>query len=180
MWMNEYDIEDAPLWFADEAHPKLYKAAIMLVHFKDWTNRNSDGWPYWTLPGRAAKALMERLQEAAEPIRSGRDCPDLTDGELTALMRPVRAFLTRQKADPDAVLNPPPPPVYRNPLAEILSAVEEDTQPGIELTRGQLEAWVGRDLTDEELVLIEECIPNSSIPEAIATIADSIEERTDV
>ena len=45
---------------------------------------------------------------------------------------------------------------------------------GIELTREQLEAWAGRELSDEEVVALEEAIPDSSIPEAVATLADSL------
>lgn len=42
---------------------------------------------------------------------------------------------------------------------------------GIYLTREQVEAWVGHPLTLGELADIEECVPNSSIPDAIETIA---------
>lgn len=47
--------------------------------------------------------------------------------------------------------------------------------PGITLTREQLEAWAGRELADEEVAELDQCIPNSSIPEAIGTIVDNIE-----
>lgn len=45
---------------------------------------------------------------------------------------------------------------------------------GIELSRDQLEAWAGRELSDEEVEALDEAIPNSSIPEAINTIADGL------
>lgn len=45
---------------------------------------------------------------------------------------------------------------------------------GITLTRDQLEAWAGRELTDEEVAALDEAIPHGSIPEAIRTIADNI------
>jgi hypothetical protein len=41
----------------------------------------------------------------------------------------------------------------------------------VTITRRQLEEWVGRELTDEEVDVLDECIPGSSIPEAIGTIA---------
>lgn len=44
-------------------------------------------------------------------------------------------------------------------------------RPGILLTRAQLETWAGRPLTDDDLARLEKCIPGSSIPDAIATIA---------
>lgn len=45
---------------------------------------------------------------------------------------------------------------------------------GITLTREQLEAWAGRELDDEEVVALELAIPNSSIPDAVATIAENL------
>jgi hypothetical protein len=64
---------------------------------------------------------------------------------------------------------------------EILSGVPEDEGPGITLTRGQLEAWAGKALTDEQVELIEESVQFSSIPEAISLIASQFpadEEET--
>jgi hypothetical protein len=50
--------------------------------------------------------------------------------------------------------------------------------PGITLSRAQLEAWAGRNLTEDEVDRIDAAIPFSSIPEAIGVIADSIQEAT--
>jgi len=44
----------------------------------------------------------------------------------------------------------------------------------IEITRGQLEAWAGRTLTDDEVRLLDGCVPDSSIPDAIETIVSSM------
>jgi hypothetical protein len=41
---------------------------------------------------------------------------------------------------------------------------------GITLTREQLEAWAGVHLTDDEVDRLAQCIPNSSIPDAIGII----------
>jgi hypothetical protein len=41
----------------------------------------------------------------------------------------------------------------------------------ISITREQLEAWAGEPLTDEQVTRIDACIPQSSIPDAIAAIA---------
>lgn len=43
----------------------------------------------------------------------------------------------------------------------------------ITLTREQLECWAGRTLTSDEIARLDECIPMSSIPEAIGQIVDS-------
>ena len=47
---------------------------------------------------------------------------------------------------------------------------------GVHLTMAQLSAWAGldRDLTADELELLDECIPNSSVPDAIGTIVLSL------
>ena len=60
------------------------------------------------------------------------------------------------------------------PVADTLSRILEPfTEPVITLTAAQLREWAGldRDLTADELEQIDECIPNSSIPDAIGTIA---------
>lgn len=46
---------------------------------------------------------------------------------------------------------------------------------GITITREQLAAWAGRALTDDEVERLDECIPNSSIPDAIDTIVSSFD-----
>lgn len=46
--------------------------------------------------------------------------------------------------------------------------------PGGVVTREQLEQWVGRTLTDRDVRRIIKAIPNSTVPEAIASIADGL------
>jgi hypothetical protein len=50
---------------------------------------------------------------------------------------------------------------------------DESAVNGIVLTRHQLQAWAGRSLTAWDIERLDECIPNSSIPEAIETIVSS-------
>lgn len=45
---------------------------------------------------------------------------------------------------------------------------------GVTLTREQLSAWAGRQLTDSEIAELDTAISNSSIPEAISVIADNL------
>lgn len=47
-------------------------------------------------------------------------------------------------------------------------------QPGVTITREQLEAWADRALTDDEVDQLDDALPHSSIPEAIGVIADSL------
>ena len=95
------------------------------------------------------------------PIRSGvrRHTPDLD----------LRASLARglaQSAAGETV-----------DLGDFLQYLQVVGEPrGLTFTRGQVEAWVGHALTDEQVADIEEVAPNSSIPIAIETIAhDALE-----
>ena len=55
---------------------------------------------------------------------------------------------------------------------DIKDCTKVDTRRGITLSRDQLEAWARRPLSDDEVEAIEECVPNSSIPDAIEVIAN--------
>lgn len=103
--MNEYDIEDAVRQFSNTDTPNLLAGATTLLRLMQWTNRNSDGWPYWTKPTTAARKLMELLQNADrfDPV-------DVTDAELKRAYTPIKAFLTKQGADHELVFPTPIPP----------------------------------------------------------------------
>lgn len=96
--MNEYDIDDAvfTLDVYGANMPNARKAAAALCWLKDWTNSNSDGWPYWVKPRRAANSLAEAVTASVNGIRLGTEY-DIADDYLTEVLRPVKAFLTRQK-----------------------------------------------------------------------------------
>jgi hypothetical protein len=93
--MNEYDIEEALRFTAANELPVLRRGAVVLSRLKDWTNNNSDGWPYWQKPGKAAAKLMDLLDNAG---RSHFD-KDVTEAELNKTLTPIKAFLTRQGVD---------------------------------------------------------------------------------
>lgn len=102
-WMNEYEIEDALRMTAVEEVANLRKGAETLNRLKDWTNRNSDGWPYWSKPAKAAEKLMTALSAAqTASFRGGVE--DLTDAELKKLLTPIKSFLTRQGVDHSEVI----------------------------------------------------------------------------
>jgi hypothetical protein len=43
-------------------------------------------------------------------------------------------------------------------------------RPSVVITREQIECWAGRALTDDEITRLDDCLPNSSIPDAIGDI----------
>jgi O-acetylhomoserine/O-acetylserine sulfhydrylase-like pyridoxal-dependent enzyme len=104
MWMNQYEDEELPQFFGDGNTPNLATGAWILGNLMDWTNSNSDGWPYWTKPSRAAKRLMEALNLAKQAYYRGTMVGDLTDAQLRAVLSPIKAFLTRQGVDAALVL----------------------------------------------------------------------------
>lgn len=103
MWMNEYDIEDALRLTATLELPVARRGAEILSRLKDWTNGNSDGWPYWGKPAKAADKLMTALQSAIDASRRGDDV-DVTEAQLKTALTPIKAFLTRQGVEHSKIL----------------------------------------------------------------------------
>lgn len=99
VWMNEWDIGEAVYFFDTPDTPNLSRGAQVLNSLMNWANRNSDGWPYWQKPSRAAARLMERLEESRRAYWGWHGMEDLTDAELTAAFRPIKSFLTREGVD---------------------------------------------------------------------------------
>lgn len=92
-YMNEYEIADATARFAE--HPILGPATRTLSNLVAWTNQNSDGWPYWAKPCRAAQKLQAVITEG-DDYNTERE--DVTAAMVTAALRPIKAFRTRQGA----------------------------------------------------------------------------------
>jgi hypothetical protein len=99
MWMNEYDIEDALNRTPEGTN--LERGAQILYRLKNWTNENSDGWPYWQKPSKAAKKLMELLYWADRSARYSEDC---TEADLKSALVPIKSFLTRHGVEHSKVL----------------------------------------------------------------------------
>ncbi len=95
MFMNEYEIDDAAQRFA--ADPILGPATKTLQNLKDATNANSDGWPYWQKPARAAKALMDLIDTAV--LNAWSTKVEITPSQVRKAMTPIKAFRTRSGLD---------------------------------------------------------------------------------
>ena len=91
-FMNEYDINLALSRCTRLSQPNRLAAALVLDHLRDWADYNSDGWAYWAKPRQAAAKLIDLLYQEHDT--------DASDEELRAALRPVKAFLTRQKVKP--------------------------------------------------------------------------------
>lgn len=95
MWMNEWEVRDQPDRFDAETHPNAERGARILLNLLVWVNNNSDGWPYWSKPTRAADRLMDLLRKTD----AGCSGADVTAEELAYALRPIKSFLTKHGVD---------------------------------------------------------------------------------
>jgi len=93
MWMNELEIAMASR--AQHECPNVRRGIRLLYRLMEAVNRQSDGWPYWHAPAKAADRLMELLQTAGrlEYGTRGR----ITEAQLRKAITPIKAMVTRQK-----------------------------------------------------------------------------------
>lgn len=85
--MNEYEIDERIHLF--QGHPILGPAAWLLGQYREWVNRNSDGWPYWSAATRQADSLI-----ACVHVRYVSD-NDTTEADVLAAVKPLQRFCTR-------------------------------------------------------------------------------------
>jgi len=83
-WDNDYGCYD---------FPNLYAAVRTLDNLVQWTNQNSDGWPYWSKPSNAARALQVLIHDVDRF-----DPQDISAADLRKALIPIKAFRTRQSA----------------------------------------------------------------------------------
>jgi hypothetical protein len=96
IFLNEYEIADAVNRYGDlnGSTPNLAAAVQTLANLVDWTNFNSDGWPYWAAPRKATQKLQALIQSVDRF-----DPEDVTVAEVRKALSPVKAFRTRYVAD---------------------------------------------------------------------------------
>jgi hypothetical protein len=97
MFMNEHEIADAAERYRD--HPILGPATRTLRNLAEWTNENSDGWPYWSKPIRAAARLQEMItRDGTHRYRFDEEREDVTAAEYAKALQPIKSFRTRHGA----------------------------------------------------------------------------------
>lgn len=92
LFMNEMDIEDAVINYRE--HPVVGQASRFLSRFAEMINQNSDGWPYWRQPVKAAEQLMSMIESHRVALREHRPSPATPEAFKKAL-RPIKAFCTK-------------------------------------------------------------------------------------
>jgi len=101
-FMNESDIAYARARFTEAAKPNRLALAIMVDRLAEWADQNSDGWAYWAKPRAAAQRAIGHIASTTWGANEIQESEDITDAEMRAAARTVRAFLTRAKARPEA------------------------------------------------------------------------------
>lgn len=96
-FMNDYDIERAATQYA--GHSVLGPATVTLDALRIWADEHSDGWHSWPKPARAARLLMELIenQQAADRSsrQSDRDLLTMTAADLRRALAPVKGVRGR-------------------------------------------------------------------------------------
>lgn len=104
--MNEHEITEARQLAAELELKNLWAGASVLANLRDWTNQNSDGWPYWSPPNRASQKLQAELARMRTDLYRGKDAQDITDSDLARLCSPIKSFLTRRGVDHGLIFKP--------------------------------------------------------------------------
>lgn len=96
-FMNDYDIAFARTRFTRASKPNRLALALVVEHLAEWADNNSDGWAYWPKPCRAAEKAMSLIESRTNRENDEQERVDITDAEMQAAVRPIKAFLTREK-----------------------------------------------------------------------------------
>lgn len=96
-YMNDYDIESARRRFGRGETPNRLALVMVIDNLREWTNAHSDGWAYWAKPCNSAAQAIALVESTAYPEYERRQHEDITDAEMLAAVKPIKAFLTRHK-----------------------------------------------------------------------------------
>lgn len=95
-FMNDYDLAQARRRFTQSGIVPNRLALVLVVdNLREWTNGHSDGWAYWPKPCRAAGNAISLIESTAYPEYERREREDITEAEMHAAVRPIKAFCTR-------------------------------------------------------------------------------------
>lgn len=96
LYMNDYDLGFARARFTRASKPNRLALVMVVDNLREWANENSDGWAYWPKPCRAAAKAMALIESRTNAENDEQERHDITDAEMTAAVKPIKAFLTRQ------------------------------------------------------------------------------------
>lgn len=96
-YVNDYDIAMARRRFGQGTTPNRLALAMVVDHLREWADRNSDGWAYWPKPCRAAAKAIAHIDSTTSEGNRAQEREDITDADMLAAVKPIKAFLTRQQ-----------------------------------------------------------------------------------
>ena len=96
LYMNDYDRLAAARFFDTGRTPNRAYIVTVVDNLARWADCHSDGWAYWPKPVRAAERAMRLVASTTNAENEYRARVDATNAEVTAALRPIKAFLTRQ------------------------------------------------------------------------------------
>lgn len=96
-YMNASDLDFARARFTRANCPNRLALVMVVDRLKEWTGEVGDGWAYWLPPRRAALKAMTLVESTTNAANRLQETHDISDAEVQAAVRPIKAFLTRQK-----------------------------------------------------------------------------------
>ena len=96
-YMNDYDLDSARARYGRGQTPNRLALVMVVDNLREWANDHSDGWAYWPKPCRAAEQAITLIESTAYPEYERRQNEDITEAEMLAAVKPIKAFLTRHK-----------------------------------------------------------------------------------
>lgn len=96
-YMNDYELLMARSRFGHGSTPNRLALVLVVDNLAEQTNQVSDGWAYWQKPLRAAEKAIMLIQSSTYAENERQESEDITDAEMHAAVRPIKAFLTRHR-----------------------------------------------------------------------------------
>ena len=93
-WMNQMEIEEAVNGCAN--HPVLGPATRFLNALMESVNEQSDGWPYWKAPSKAASALQELIHANISVWGIPLDNVNITLKDVEVTLKPIKRMAIEQ------------------------------------------------------------------------------------
>ena len=92
MWMNRTEIEIAAKNCAGD--PVLGPATRFLKSLMESVDSQSDGWPYWSAPSKAAESLMELIQNNTGGWGHPSSGSSVTLADVKKTLTPIKRMVT--------------------------------------------------------------------------------------
>lgn len=102
LYMNDYDLHMARQRFTRATCPNRLALVMVVDQLREWSDFWGDGWMSWPAPPRAARQAMLLIRSTTNEQNRLQETHDISDAEVRRAVAPIKAFLTRQKASPDA------------------------------------------------------------------------------